>query len=125
MEVLRAIDENIRVVPWILNGPLQVGTLGLKIMGDCYSLYNPCRSCQGLNWVISYPSFYYHLPDNTMKDTCEEILFEAQVAKNHYDFLAKLTHLRNDHEYVSALAKAEKDLKVQEKILSGWFVWRP
>jgi len=24
----------------------------IEVDGDCYSLYNPCPSCQGLNWII-------------------------------------------------------------------------
>lgn len=35
---------------------------------NCYSLYNPCRSCQGLNWIIEKRiPFLYCLEDNSMK----------------------------------------------------------
>ncbi len=76
VEALSAVGNNINVVSWTLNTQtnthisrnLELKTI--QLMGDCYSLYNPCRSCQGLNWVISCQGstdkrFLFCLGDNS------------------------------------------------------------
>lgn len=74
VEALRA--RNISVVSRTLNiqtnklMSIDLGSKRIELMGDCYSLYNPCRSCQGLNWVILYRGnqvnhFLFCLSDNS------------------------------------------------------------
>ena len=53
----------------VISGSLNIQKK-IEVDGDCYSLYNPCPSCQGLNWVISCQGssdkrFLFCLGDNS------------------------------------------------------------